>query len=144
MTTLQSRLKKSRTERSDTVYNKYSNTKCRCAQGHIHDSKKEAKRCNELTILERAGIISGLQQQVKFILIPAQREISREIYTKGAKKGQPKEGKVLEKECSYYADFVYTENGQYIVEDTKGMRTPDYKIKKKLMLYVHGIRIREI
>ena len=61
-----------------------------------------------------------------------------------SKKGQPKEGKVLEKECAYYADFCYTENGRYIVEDTKGMRTPDYKIKKKLMLYVHGIRITEI
>jgi len=126
------------------VYNKYNAKKCKCASGHAHDSKKEAKRCNELTILEKAGIISGLRQQVKFVLIPTQKEVSRELYTKGPKKGQPKEGKVLEKECAYYADFCYTENGRYIVEDTKGMRTPDYKIKKKLMLYVHGIRITEI
>lgn len=88
--------------------------------------------------------ISGLEVQKKYILIPAQREPSSEVYKRGPKKGQPKEGKVLEKECAYYADFCYTENGRYIVEDTKGMRTPDYKIKKKLMLYVHGIRITEI
>ena len=45
------------------MYNKYSNKKCRCASGHTHDSKKEAKRCNELTILENAGIISGLHER---------------------------------------------------------------------------------
>ena len=126
------------------MYNKYNNSRCKCASGHAHDSKKEAKRCNELTILEKAGYIQNLQQQVKFVLIPAQREMTREIYTKGPKKGQPKEGKVIEKECAYYADFCYTENGRYIVEDTKGVRTPDYKIKKKLMLYVHGIKIKEL
>lgn len=108
--------------------NKYSNKKCKCASGHIHDSKKEAKRCNELAILERAGIIQNLQQQVKFVLIPSQ------------KLG----GKVAERECSYYADFVYTENGKQVVEDTKGIKTDAYKIKKKLMLYVHGIVIKEL
>lgn len=125
-------------------YNKYSNKKCNCASGHIHDSKKEAKRCNELTILERAGIIKGLQQQVKFVLIPTQRQKTTEYYSKGERKGQPKEGRIIEKECSYYADFVYYENGRLIVEDTKGMRTADYKIKRKLMLYVHGIQIKEL
>lgn len=110
------------------MYNKYSNTKCKCASGHIHDSKKEAKRCNELTILENAGIIQDLRQQVKFVLIPAQKI----------------GGKVVERECSYYADFVYTDNGKQVVEDTKGMRTDVYKLKRKLMLYVHGIRIKEI
>ena len=110
------------------MYNKYSNKKCKCASGHLHDSKKEAKRCNELTILENAGYIQDLQQQVKFVLIPSQKI----------------GGKVVERECSYYADFVYTENGRQIVEDTKGFRTADYKLKRKLMLYVHGIHINEL
>ena len=110
------------------MYNKYSNKKCRCASGHAHDSKKEARRCNELTILQNAGYIQDLRQQVKFVLIPTQREM----------------GKVIERECSYYADFVYKENGKQIVEDTKGMRTDCYVLKRKLMLYVHGIRIKEI
>ena len=126
------------------TYSKYNNSKCRCNQGHVHDSKKEARRCNELTFLEKAGEITNLRQQVKYVLIPTQREFSGGWYSKGVNKGQPKPGKVIEKECSYYADFVYTKNGREIVEDTKGVRTADYKIKKKLMLYVHGLRIKEI
>lgn len=126
------------------MYSKYNSSKCLCNQGHKHDSRKEARRCNELHFLQMAHEISELEIQKKYILIPAQREPSSEVYKRGPKKGQSKEGKVLEKECAYYADFCYTENGRYIVEDTKGMRTPDYKIKKKLMLYVHGIKITEI
>ena len=53
-------------------------------------------------------------------------------------------GKLLEREVSYVADFVYTENGKRIVEDTKGFKTKDYIIKRKLMLHVHGIRIKEV
>lgn len=127
------------------MYNKYHSLKCRCSQGHIHDSKKEARRCNELSWLECAGEISNLQQQVKYVLIPAQYAVSTEKYTKGKHKGEYKRGKLIEKECAYYADFVYTtKDGQTIVEDTKGMKTSEYKIKKKLMLYVHGISIHEI
>ena len=125
-------------------YNKYRSVKARCNQGHIHDSCKEARRCNELTLLERAGQISNLRQQVKYVLIPTQRELASGCYTKGKYKGQPRKGKVLEKEVAYYADFVYTENGREVVEDTKGMKTETYKIKRKLMLYVHGIRIKEL
>lgn len=125
-------------------YNKYRSVKARCNQGHIHDSCKEAHRCNELTLLERAGQISNLRQQVKYVLIPAQRELASGCYTKGKYKGQPKQGKVLEKEVAYYADFVYTENGTEVVEDVKGVRTEVFKIKRKLMLYVHGIRIKEL
>ena len=55
-----------------------------------------------------------------------------------------KKGKLLERECAYIADFVYTENGKIVVEDTKGLRTKDYIIKRKLMLYVHNIRVREV
>lgn len=112
--------------------------------GITYDSKKEAKRHQELLLLERAGAIQSLQTQVKYVLIPAQREFTNEIYTKGRNKGCFKKGKLLEKECAYIADFVYIENGQTVVEDTKGFRTTDYKIKRKLMLYIHGIRIREI
>ena len=126
------------------MYNKYHSRKCKCASGHIQDSKKEAKRCNELVILEKAGVIQNLRQQVKFVLIPAQREPTNEVYKKGARKGQPKEGKVIEQECSYYADFTYLEHNKLVVEDTKGMRTADYKIKRKLMLSVYGIRVKEL
>ena len=104
------------------------------------DSKKEARRYTELKLLERAGEISNLQMQVKFVLIPAQREPD----TVGARGGIHK-GKLIEHECSYIADFTYLdEKGEQVVEDTKGFRTPEYKIKRKLMLYVHGIRIKEV
>ena len=106
--------------------------------GITYDSKKEAKRHQELLLLERAGAIQGLQTQVKYVLIPAQREPD----TVG-KRGGTIKGKLIERECAYIADFVYIEDGQTVVEDTKGFRTADYKIKRKLMLYIHGIRIRE-
>jgi hypothetical protein len=89
--------------------------------------------------------ISGVEVQKKYILIPAQREPCSEVYKRGPKKGQPKEGKVIEQECSYYADFDYIEkDGTHVVEDVKGMKTKEYVIKRKLMLYIHGIKIREI
>lgn len=123
--------------------NKYHSKKIEVG-GIIFDSKKEAKRYSELLLLERAGAITDLERQVKYILIPAQRESSAEIYTKGKNKGCFKPGKLLEKECAYKADFVYKENGKTVVEDTKGFRTKDYIIKRKLMLHVYGIRIREV
>lgn len=108
--------------------------------GQNFDSKKEAKRFNELRILEKAGAISELKTQVKFVLIPAQREPD----TVGAR-GGIKKGKVIERECSYVADFAYKNaSGETVVEDTKGYRTKEYIIKRKLMLYVHGIRIVEV
>lgn len=119
-------------------YAKYGNRKAYAA-GQEFDSKKEACRYAELLILEKAGVITDLQKQVKFVLIPTQREPD----TIGARGGIHK-GKLLEKECSYVADFVYKQDGEIIVEDTKGFRTTEYIIKRKLMLHVHGIRIREI
>ena len=109
--------------------------------GMIFDSKKEARRYQELLFLERSNAIAGLQRQVKFVLIPAQREPD----TKGPRGGKIK-GKLLERECSYIADFVYRDvmTNELIVEDTKGIRTTEYIIKRKLMLYIHKIRIREI
>ena len=126
-------------------YSKYRSKKCNCLQNHIHDSKREANRCNELHLLLRAGEITDLKQQVKYVLIPTQYEYTGLLYSKGAKTGQPKPGKVLEKECAYYADFdYYDKSGKHIVEDTKGVKTKDYIIKRKLMLHVHNIKIREI
>ena len=97
----------------------------------VFDSGREAKRYNELKLLEKEGYIKDLRRQVKYILIPAQKD---------------ENGKCLERECSYYADFVYVDNdtGNEVVEDTKGMRTKDYIIKRKLMLYIHKIKIWEI
>lgn len=94
-----------------------------------YDSRKEHRRANELKLMQRAGLISNLREQVKYVLIPAQRDT---------------EGNLLEKECSYYADFVYERGGVTVVEDTKGVRTKEYIIKRKLMLHVHGISIVEI
>ena len=92
------------------------------------DSRKEARRYTDLSLLERAGIISELQRQVKFELLPSQRI----------------DGKVVERPVSYVADFVYKKDGETVVEDTKGVKTKDYIIKRKLMLYIHGIRIAEV
>lgn len=119
-------------------YNKYGAKKT-WAYGLQFDSKKEAKRYQELKLLEAAGKIEDLKTQVKFRLLPAQREPD----TVGPKGGKIR-GKVIEREVAYIADFVYVENGQMIVEDTKGMRTPEYVIKRKLLLYMTGIRIREV
>lgn len=109
--------------------------------GIVFDSKKEMHRYLELKILEKSGEITDLKRQVKFVLIPEQREISTETYTKGPKKGQAKPGKVIEKECAYYADFCYKYGANYVVEDVKGIMTKDFIIKRKLMLSVYGIRI---
>lgn len=117
---------------------KYGNKKV-VVDGIIFDSKKEAQRWRELNLLESMGEIKGLRRQVKFNLIPTQREPD----TTG-KRGGIIRGKVIEKECNYIADFLYWQDGKMIVEDTKGMRTAGYKIKRKLMLYVHGIRIKEV
>lgn len=107
-------------------------------------SKKEAIRYAELKLLERYGLITDLERQVSFELIPTLREEPLEQYKRGAKKGQFKPGKVIERPCYYVADFVYNEDGKKVVEDTKGVKTKDYIIKRKLMLYVHGIRIKEV
>lgn len=125
-----------------TIYrskNKYKNKKI-TVNGQIFDSKKEARRFQHLRLLERSGAIKNLQTQVKFILIPTQREQD----TIGVRGGR-KKGKLLEREVAYIADFVYTtSDGIQVVEDTKGIRTADYIIKRKLMLYIHGIRIKEV
>lgn len=121
-------------------YSKYKSRKI-TIDGITYDSMKEAKRHQELLILEKQGIISNLQRQVKFVLIPAQREPD----TIG-KRGGIHKGKIIERECAYIADFTYSipNCNTPIVEDTKGFRTKDYIIKRKLMLYIHKIKIKEI
>ncbi len=121
-----------------SYHSKYNSRKVSC-DGTTFDSLKEARRFRELRLLETAGEISDLQTQVKFVLIPAQYE--PDIV---GKRGGMKHGKLIERECSYIADFVYTQDGKQVVEDTKGFRTEAYIIKRKLMLYVHGIRIKEV
>ena len=110
--------------------NKYGNKKTTTFDGITFDSAKEARRYGELKLMLRAGIISDLQRQVKYELIPAQ-------YV---------DGKCVERAVSYVADFVYKEKGKTVVEDTKSVatKTPEYVIKRKLMLYIHHIRIKEI
>ena len=95
--------------------------------GETFDSVKEYRRWCELKLLERAGQINGLERQKQFELIPSQRM----------------GGKVVERACNYIADFTYWQDDRFVVEDTKGFKTPEYRIKKKLLLYVHGIRIKE-
>ena len=127
-------------------YKKYKNKKT-VVDGITFDSKKEADRYQELLPLQRAGVITDLELQKPFVLIPAQYETveTGEFYKIGKKKGQPKTKRVcLEQPVKYIADFCYKRNGVLIIEDTKGMRTHDYIIKRKLMLYIHGIKIKEV
>ena len=112
---------------------KYNNKKI-VVNGITCDSKKEYARHCDLMLMERAGLISQLQRQVKYELIPTQRI----------------DGKVVERPISYIADFVYHKDGGLVVEDVKGYRDPasagyaKFVIKRKLMLWIHKIRITEV
>lgn len=108
---------------------KYNSRKT-IVDGQKFDSRKEANRYQELLLLEKVGTIKNLSRQVKFVLIPSQRDETT--------------GKVVERECSYRADFKYTEDGKTIVEDVKGFKTKEYIIKRKLLLWRYGIKIREV
>lgn len=90
------------------------------------DSAKEAKRYTELRALEEAGKIHGLRLQVTFALLP-------NFKCDGVKY----------RGINYVADFVYYRNGKLVVEDVKGVKTPEYKLKKKLMAYINYINIEE-
>lgn len=107
--------------------------------GMVFDSKREYRRYKELELIQQLGLISELRTQVKFVLIPAQREPD-----KVGKRGGIIKGNLIEREVSYIADFVYVENDKTVVEDAKGMRTPEYILKRKMMLYFYGIRIKEV
>lgn len=98
--------------------------------GMTFDSQREYGRWCELKLLERAKVIRDLKRQVSFELLPAQKW----------------HGKTAERPVSYIADFTYIDRAtdEFIVEDAKGMRTKEYILKRKMMLYFHGIRIREV
>ena len=123
---------------------KYGNVQTMTSDGVKHASQKEATRWCELKLLQKAGKISDLQRQVEFELIPTQYETYERFSKRGERLGEGM--RVAERKVSYIADFVYIDNetGEKVVEDTKGMRTKDYIIKRKLMLYTHHIKIKEV
>ena len=123
--------------------NKY-NAKKVSIDGIEFDSKKEARRYQELLLLQKAGEIYMLERQKVYELLPAQREPD----TVG-KRGGVIKGKLLERAVEYVADFVYTDkNGKTVVEDVKGFREGGayavFVLKRKLMLYRYGIKIIEV
>lgn len=112
------------------VRSKYGSVKQQ-VMGITFDSKAEARRFMELKALEAAGQIDCLELQKRFLLLSSKRNADG----------------YLERETAYVADFVYVDSsGETVVEDTKSVatRTPEYVIKRKLMLHIHGITIREI
>ena len=124
---------------------KYNNVKTRSLDGTLFDSRKEAIRWDELTLLSRAGKITDLDRQVAFELIPAQYE----TYERYGKNGNRlKDGtRLVERAAVYHADFVYTdEKGVKVVEDTKSKatRTEAYILRRKLMYARYKIKIREV
>lgn len=121
---------------------KYRNKKITW-HGMTFDSKKEMQRFLALDTRRMLGEIQDLQRQVKFVLIPAQYE-----KVKDQKTGKMKL-RCVEREVAYYADFTYTitETGEKIVEDVKSEITrkePLFVVKRKLMLWVHGIKLKEV
>lgn len=111
------------------MVSKYGNKKTEI-DGITFDSKHEAYRYVELKYMERAKLITDLQLQRRFTLLGAQKD---------------KDGKVIERPITYVADFCYKDKcGNLVVEDAKGAKTEVYKIKRKLMLSIYGIRIQEV
>lgn len=113
--------------------NKYGNRKV-TVFNQTFDSKHEAQRYLELVSMQRAGKICELSTQVPFELIPAVRDDY---------------GKLIQRSCEYIADFTYYDinadgTRTFVVEDAKGVRTEAYRIKRKLMLWRHGILVREV
>lgn len=112
------------------VRSKYGAKKTQ-VNGITFDSKAEAKRYEELLLLERSGLVSNIELQKKFVLLPSKRNADG----------------YLERETAYVADFVYVDSvAGLVVEDIKSpaTRTSEYVIKRKLMLHVHGITIKEV
>ena len=121
--------------------NKYKNKKVE-VDGILFDSKREAEHWIYLCNLMDAGIITELDRQVEFELLPAQFEFD----TVGVRGGKQK-GKCIERKVKYIADFVYKDQlGQTVVEDVKGYtrHKPEYILKRKMLLFFHGIRIKEV
>lgn len=144
--------------------------------GRVYASRREADRATVLRLMERAGKISGLQEQVRFEIVPEVRtapgmdryagwaivdaELAYQAAARQIREGiQPicpiygtvrtgyhvRGSKLLERKAEYVADFVYfNQDGRMVVEDAKGVRTREYILKRKLMLWVYGIAIKEV
>lgn len=116
--------------------------------GKLFDSKREADRYDELRLMQTQGVIQNLECQKEYLLIPAQYK-TEERYGAGGRRLKDKQV-LLERAVTYIADFVYEQDGQTVVEDSKGYRNPSsapyakFVLKRKLMLWVHGIRVREV
>jgi hypothetical protein len=127
--------------------NKFNAQKIVTAEG-VFDSHKEYERYLQLRLLERCGKIFKLDRQAVFTLIPAQHETYERYSQKTGKR--LKDGKrCVEKACTYKADFVYyDDSGNQIVEDCKGYKKKAaydlFTVKRKLMLYIHGIKVKEV
>ena len=126
-----------------TKRSKYGNRKVIDGNGNKFDSKKEKDRYYELLMMEKAGLIQNLQRQVHFELLPAMYEnVVIELKTKFKE-----ERKCVYRATEYIADFTYLQDGQEIVEDVKAsirFQDPVYKLKKKMMYYIHNIKIKEV
>lgn len=112
-----------RGNREDAM-SKYGAKKATALDGRVFPSKRECARYEELLLLQRMGQIEQLECQVRYELIPKQKG---------------------ERAVTYTADFRYLDKGGKVhVEDTKGFRTQQYVIRRKLMLWIHGVRIEEL
>lgn len=120
--------------------NKYGNKKAK-HDGIIFDSRRERNRYITLSALQRAGEISDLRMQVSFELIPAVYEtVEKQLKTK-VKMVE----RCVQKATHYIADFVYKDkDGNLVVEDSKGVKTKEYILKKKMMRAFLGIEIKEV
>lgn len=123
--------------------NKYGNRNFTDQQGNRWDSEKEYYRWVMLRQAEKQGRIQNLQRQVVFTLLPAVTE-EQTVQLKTKTKTVTK---TVQQPVTYRADFVYTKDGQQVVEDVKGsprMLTPEYLLKKKMMRSLLGILIKEV
>lgn len=110
-------------------WSKYRATKVQTEDGTF-DSKREYKRWLELKEMEKAGQIHELHRQIPFDLLPSQ---------------YADDGRLIERKTRYVSDFTYiTSDGYLVVEDAKGCKTPEYILKRKMMLYFHDIEIKEV
>lgn len=107
--------------------NKFKAKRTPCYHGHVHASGKEARRCNDLHILQRAGAIRNLEQQPVYRFTVEGRAVM-----------------VGKRQLKITLDFRYIENGQLVVEDSKGMRTRDYIVRTAFFRAFHpDIILRE-
>ncbi len=102
-------------------------SKYRAVRTDGYASRKEAARAAELKILRDAGLITGYEEQRRFQLLPAAKEL-----------GFPRP-------LEYVSDFDYFDSdGNSVIEDVKGFQTPVYKLKKRLMAQLLGLHVTEV